>query len=167
MKSNLMISETHEQTPCIETWFNHLIINYTSAEQRQLKQALDIYQYCFPTMPQTNAIFTIVEMLVRLRLDAKGLIAAILHLLVENDKLTVEAVKTTFGEETAQLLENAMRMQLLKDLYHLQFQENISPDEKSSHLESIRVMILAMISDVRVVLIKLVERLYEMQQLDK
>jgi GTP pyrophosphokinase len=161
-----MISETYEQSPNIDTWFNHLIANYAPAEQRQLKQALDIYQHCIPTMPQTSAIFTIVEMLVRLRLDAEGLIAAILHLLVENDKLTVEAVKTTFGEETAQLLENAMRMQLLKDLYHLQFQENISPDEKNTHLESIRVMILAMISDVRVVLIKLVERLYEMQQLD-
>lgn len=164
MKTSLMVSESDEHN--VEMWFEQLIGHYPHAEQLQLKQALNIYQSCFPYMPQTDAIFTIVEMLVRLRLDTEGLIAAILHLLVENNKISLEAVKATFGNETAQLLESAMRMVLLKDLYNLKFQENISPAEKNTHLESLRVMILAMISDVRVVLIKLVERLYEMQQLD-
>lgn len=164
MKTSLMVSESNEHD--VEIWFEQLIGHYALAEQQQLKQALEIYRNCFPYMPQTDAIFTIVEMLIRLRLDTEGLIAAILHLLVENNKITLEAVKATFGNDTAQLLESAMRMVLLKDLYNLKFQDNISPNEQQARLESIRIMILAMISDVRVVLIKLVERLYEMQQLD-
>lgn len=164
MKTNLMVLEPSEHN--LDIWFQKLIRDYPPTEQQQLQQALEIYHSCFPLMRQTDAMFSIIEMLVRLRLDTQGLIAAILHLLVEKNKISVEAVKSTFGEETTQLLEGAMRMVLLKDLYNLKFQENISPSEQSARLESIRVMILAMISDVRVVLIKLVERLYEMQHLD-
>jgi len=150
----------------LDAWFEKLASHYTFDEQRQLLQSFDLYQHFYPNLSRTSPIFNILEMLFHLRLDAEGLSAAILHLLIEKNKVTFEELKPKFTQSIINLLESTLRMEFLKDLYTLKFQDNISPEEKQARLESIRVMILAMISDVRVVLIKLVERLYEMQHLD-
>jgi len=150
----------------LDVWFEQLASHYTFDEQRQLLQAFDLYQYFYPDLSKTSPIFNIIEMLFHLRLDAEGLSAAILHLLIEKHQLSFEELKPKFNQNIINLLESTLRMEFLKDLYTLKFQDNISPDEQLARVENIRVMILAMISDVRVVLIKLVERLYEMQHLD-
>lgn len=150
----------------LDAWFEKLISHYSFDEQHHLIQAFDLYQSFNQNLSRNSPIFNILEMLFHLRLDAEGLSAAILYLLIEKDQIALEEIQTKFNQNIVRLLEGTLRMKLLKDLYTLKFQDHISPDEQLTRIENIRTMILSMVSDVRVVLIKLVERLYEMQNLD-
>jgi len=88
-------------------------------------------------------------------LDAETYIAALLHDVVEDTKVPIEKIKKEFGENIA-FLVNAVTK--LKDI------KSVSSEE--AKLESLRKMLLAMAQDIRVVLIKLADRLHNMRTLN-
>ncbi|HEY6395891.1 MAG TPA: bifunctional (p)ppGpp synthetase/guanosine-3',5'-bis(diphosphate) 3'-pyrophosphohydrolase [Solirubrobacteraceae bacterium] len=87
-----------------------------------------------------------------LRLDTETLCAALLHDTVEDTSASLEEVQEAFGEEIANLVDGVTK------LTGLTFQ---SRDEAQA--ENYRKMIVAMASDVRVILIKLADRLHNMR----
>jgi GTP diphosphokinase / guanosine-3',5'-bis(diphosphate) 3'-diphosphatase len=87
-----------------------------------------------------------------LRLDTETLAAALLHDTVEDTSASLEEVREAFGEEIANLVDGVTK------LTGLTFQ---SRDEAQA--ENYRKMIVAMASDVRVILIKLADRLHNMR----
>ena len=88
-------------------------------------------------------------------LDAPTLAAALLHDVVEDTELPLEKIRERFGEDTARLVEGVTKISRL-DL--------MAPEARQA--ENLRKMILAMVNDVRVVLIKLADRLHNMRTLE-
>src|SRR5688500_10640438 len=88
------------------------------------------------------------------RLDAEPRIAAILHDTIEDTPLSREAIAGEFGETVAELVEGVTKLD------KLQFR-----DRQEAAAESFRKMLLAMSRDLRVILIKLADRLHNMRTL--
>ena len=97
----------------------------------------------------------VAAILADLHLDATTLAAALLHDTVEDTQLTLEQVEVEFGTEVAQLVEGVTK------LSRISFRS-----DQQLHAENIRKMLLAMADDVRVVLIKLADRLHNMRTID-
>ncbi|KRD75606.1 bifunctional (p)ppGpp synthetase/guanosine-3',5'-bis(diphosphate) 3'-pyrophosphohydrolase [Lysobacter sp. Root983] len=87
-------------------------------------------------------------------LDVETLIAAILHDTIEDTPLTRESLATEFGETVAELVDGVTKLD------KLQFR-----DRQEAAAESFRKMLLAMARDLRVILIKLADRLHNMRTL--
>jgi GTP pyrophosphokinase len=90
-----------------------------------------------------------------LRLDTETLCAALLHDTVEDTSASLEEVETAFGETISQLVDGVTK------LTEITFQ---SRDEHQA--ENYRKMMVAMATDVRVILIKLADRLHNMRTLE-
>ncbi len=90
-----------------------------------------------------------------LRLDTATLCAALLHDTVEDTSASLEQVRERFGDEIAQLVDGVTK------LTGITFQ---SRDERQA--ENYRKMMVAMATDVRVILIKLADRLHNMRTLE-
>ena len=90
-----------------------------------------------------------------LRLDTETLCAALLHDTVEDTSASLDQVREVFGEEIAQLVDGVTK------LTGITFQ---SRDEHQA--ENYRKMMVAMATDVRVILIKLADRLHNMRTLE-
>src|SRR6185437_8872850 len=90
-----------------------------------------------------------------MRLDTETLCAALLHDTVEDTKASIEEVRERFGEEIAQIVDGVTK------LTGITFQ---SHDEAQA--ENYRKMMVAMSTDVRVILIKLADRLHNMRTIE-
>ncbi len=96
----------------------------------------------------------VAEILAELRLDAETMIAAILHDALEDTRYTREAMVAEFGVTVAGLVEGVTKL----DKVHF-----ASPQQAQA--ESFRKMLMAMARDLRVIMIKLSDRLHNMRTL--
>jgi len=101
----------------------------------------------------------VARILADLHLDTESLCAVLLHAPVARGTLSSEAVQTTFGLVTAHLVDGVVRMDTIRDYAVL----GDGADEQNT--ESLRKMLMAMVEDVRVVLVKLAVRLQAMRGL--
>lgn len=88
-----------------------------------------------------------------LKLSASGIAAALLHDTVEEGKTTLNAIKKKFGEEVALLVDGLTKVKKIK----------YRGAERQA--ESMRKMFLALAQDIRVVIIKLMDRLHNLETL--
>jgi len=95
---------------------------------------------------------SVAHVLADMRLDVAVLAAALLHDTVEDTGTTLAEIREQFGAEVARLVEGTTKISRL-DL--------LAPETRQA--ESLRKMLLAMVNDVRVVLIKLADRLHNMR----
>src|SRR5580765_2127275 len=89
------------------------------------------------------------------QLDAEGLAAALIHDVMEDTSVTRNELETTFGKPVAAMVDG------LSKLDQIEF-----ATREDAQAESFRKMLLAMARDVRVILIKLADRLHNMRTLD-
>jgi len=88
-------------------------------------------------------------------LDAQALIAALLHDVTEDTEITIAEIGEKFGKVTAELVDGVSKLD------KIEFQSI-----EDAQAENFRKMLLAMARDVRVILIKLADRLHNMRTLD-
>jgi GTP pyrophosphokinase len=103
----------------------------------------------------------VARMLAELRLDPHTVAAALLHDIVEDTDWTVDRLRDDFGAEVARLVDGVTKLARIDDT----MDKMSSWDIEAQEAESLRKMFLAMADDVRVVLIKLADRLHNMRTL--
>jgi guanosine-3',5'-bis(diphosphate) 3'-pyrophosphohydrolase len=104
--------------------------------------------------PYLSHLLEVAHILADIRMDAITLTAAILHDAIEDTQYPVSRIEERFGPEVAHLVEGVTKIGRL----------NITAPE-ARQAENVRKMLLAMVTDVRVVLVKLADRLHNMRTL--
>ena len=109
--------------------------------------------------PYTEHCLQVANLLADWGLDAATLSAALLHDVVEDSIISIEDLKMDFGDEIASMVDGVTKLSLFDDL------SSKAQNLLNSEAESLRKMILAGIDEVRVVIIKLADRLHNMRTL--
>ena len=94
----------------------------------------------------------VAALLAEMRLDEVSVSTGLLHDVVEDTLVDLETIKSYFGDEIALLVDGLTKIANISDL-----------SKEKQQAENVRKMVLAMITDVRVVLIKLADRLHNMR----
>jgi GTP pyrophosphokinase len=105
--------------------------------------------------PYITHPLAVASILSQWRIDAQGLAAALLHDVMEDTKVTKTEIESSFGKPVADMVDGVSKLD------QIEFQSR-----EDAQAENFRKMLLAMAQDVRVILIKLADRLHNMRTLD-
>src|SRR5881394_3875815 len=97
----------------------------------------------------------VATVLAEMKLDPAAIAAGLLHDAVEDTPVTIEEIEKLFGEQVAHIVEGVTKIEKI----------NLANREERQ-AENVRKMVLAMVDDIRVVLIKLADRLHNMRTLE-
>ncbi len=148
-----------------EVLFNDLIERikkyHPSADTTLIKKAYDIAATAHKDQVRKSGEPYIIHplcvaiILADLEMDKETLIAGILHDVVEDTVMTNEEIREEFGEDVELLVDGVTKLS----------QISYDPDKVEVQAENLRKMFLAMAKDIRVILIKLADRLHNMRTL--
>src|SRR5271168_4202779 len=105
--------------------------------------------------PYLTHLLEVAHILADMRLDATTLTAALLHDAIEDTEYPVSRIEERFGPDVAHLVAGVTKISRLNMM---------APEARQA--ENVRKMLLAMVTDVRVVLVKLADRLHNMRTLE-
>ncbi len=105
--------------------------------------------------PYLSHPLAVAYILAKLKLDLASIAAGLLHDTVEDTLATIEELENMFGKDVAQIVDGVTKLSKIR------FQSRIQ-----KQAENIRKMILAMSKDIRVLLVKLADRLHNMRTLE-
>ncbi len=131
------------------------------ADPKELAHAFDIAEQAHHGQarrsgePYITHPMAVASILSELGLDTSSLVTAILHDTVEDTSTTLEEVETAFGKEVADLVNGVTKLTQLE-----------LTSEESKQAENFRKLLLAISKDIRVLLVKLADRLHNMRTLD-
>ncbi len=105
--------------------------------------------------PFVSHPLAVANVLADMKLDVVCLVAGMLHDVVEDTPTTVDRISQEFGPDVARIVEGVTKISRI---------EFVSPEVQQA--ENLRKMVLAMVDDIRVVLVKLADRLHNMRTLE-
>ncbi len=156
-----------KDTPDLAAWLAELGAQHPPAEVEVLKRACDwasrahAGQMRASGEPYIHHSLAVARILSDLKLDHEVLAAAILHDVVEDSTIGLDELKREFGPRIAALVDGVTKMKVIQG-----FRPGAGrAGKEQNQAESLRKMLLAMAEDVRVVLIKLADRLHNMRTL--
>lgn len=154
---------TNENAPCnIDRLTEMLVATGKSYDLDKIRKAAEYAaklhegQFRVSGEPYISHPIAVAEIVAGLELDTNSICAALLHDTVEDcsDKTNLKEIEKLFGAEVAMLVDGLTKLVAL----------NIE-DKEEAHIENLRKMLLAMSRDVRVIFIKLCDRLHNMRTL--
>ena len=145
----------------LEELLEKLRTNRPSEDPWLVRRAFDIAaerhrdQFRSSGEPYVTHLLEVAHILADMRLDATTLAAALLHDVIEDTEFPISRIEERFGSEVARLVEGVTKIGRLNMM---------APEARQA--ENVRKMLLAMVHDVRVVLVKLADRLHNMRTLE-
>ena len=97
----------------------------------------------------------VATILINLGMDASTVAAAFLHDVIEDTAVTAEDIKNTFGEEILELVQGVTKLDMI-----------VFTSQEEEQAENFRKIFVAMAKDIRVIIIKLADRLHNMRSLN-
>jgi GTP pyrophosphokinase len=172
-----MVSVTHIFTPKdgqqsldIQAWVASLAKHFNPDEVAQIARACAFAEPLYEGVEEVtghsllqHALGT-AAILAGMNMDFETVVAAILHAVPEHLQDWPEKLAAEFGESIRNLVLGMSRMEQIQDLSDVHKPEK-DKVEQAQQIENLRKMLLAMVEDIRVVLIKLAERTQTMRQL--
>jgi GTP pyrophosphokinase len=169
-----MVSFTNKQSglsskdiPDLDAWIGKLMPQRPAAEVDVIRRACVLAEHAHHGQkrvsgePYVQHALAVAKILAELGLDYETLAAAILHDVVEDTGVALDDLKRDFGARIAALVDGVTKMKVIQE-----FRGDTSGAHKEhAQAENLRKMLLAMAEDVRVVLIKLADRLHNMRTL--
>jgi guanosine-3',5'-bis(diphosphate) 3'-pyrophosphohydrolase len=142
--------------------FRTLIHSYLKPDDAAQVEAAYVFsadahrgQFRISGEPYVTHPLTVAETLAGWRMDPQALIAALLHDVMEDTAITKDELAERFGKKAAELVDGVSKLDRIEDQSY-----------EEAQAENFRKMLLAMARDVRVILIKLADRLHNMRTLD-
>jgi guanosine-3',5'-bis(diphosphate) 3'-pyrophosphohydrolase len=151
-------SRSQPGNPVLDSLFRAVRANHPKADLALLERAYNTAAEMHGTQtrksgdPYITHPLAVTTILADIGMTEPTLVAALLHDTVEDTPYTLEQVKADFGEEVAQLVDGVTKLDKVKY-------------GDSAQAETIRKMIVAMSRDIRVLVIKLADRLHNMRTL--
>jgi GTP pyrophosphokinase len=172
-----MVSVTHTFTPKdghekldIQAWIASLSKNFSPDEVAQISHACTFAEPLYDGVTEVTGIPLLqhalgsAAILAGMNMDYETVSAAILHAVPEHLENWQEKLENGFGANIRNLVLGMSRMEQIQDLSDIHPREK-SKDDHAQQIESLRKMLLAMVEDIRVVLLKLAERTQMMRHL--
>src|SRR5438128_2907449 len=142
-----LLAKLRKNRPAEDPWVVRRAYEIASERHRdQLRRSGD---------PYMTHLLEVAHILADIRMDATTLTAALLHDVVEDTEFPVSRIQERFGDETARLVEGVTKIGRLNML---------APEARQA--KNVRKMLLAMVHDVRVVVVKLADRLHNMRTIE-
>ncbi|MEZ4675525.1 MAG: HD domain-containing protein [Caldilineaceae bacterium] len=163
--AKIEITPSKEEQQALEQLFQALPANFPRPEYERLLRAYAVASYAHRAQnresgePYMIHPLAVTKILVEMRMDANTLAAGLLHDVAEDSEFTIEYINEHFGEVVSMLVDGVTKLKRIKDL------GNTHEGMSVTKAESLRKMFLAMVEDIRVVLIKLADRLHNMRTL--
>ena len=145
----------------LEELLEKLRTNRPSEDPWLVRRAFDIAaerhrdQFRSSGDPYVTHLLEVAHILADMKLDATTLAAAILHDVIEDTEFPLSRLEERFGGEVSRLVEGVTKISRLNMM---------APEARQA--ENVRKMLLAMVNDVRVVMVKLADRLHNMRTLE-
>lgn len=158
----------HGQPPDPEAWLDAVGQGRDESQKQFLRRALERARLAHRQQTRASGepylvhCLAVAEIVHHLKLDREAIAAAILHDVVEDTGITLDSIREEFGDGVARLVDGVTKMGRIGELSEPVDHKHAA---KSTHSESVRKLLLAMAEDVRVVLIKLADRLHNMRTL--
>lgn len=149
-----------------QTWIASLSAHFSSTDVDLIRQACELATVAYASQTELTGLPVLqhamgtAAILVSLNMDAETIVATILYAVPKHIDNWQETINIRFGQPVTRLIDGVLRI--------TQVQEISAPDQQqpqdqkngdnSKQIESLRKMLLAMVQDIRVVLIKLAER---------
>jgi len=141
-----LLDKVRQNRPADDAELLHRAYEFAAEQHRsQLRESGD---------PFLSHPLEVAHILADMKLDVTTLCAALLHDVVEDTRLPLKQIEERFGEDTARLVEGVTKISRL---------DWLAPEARQA--ENVRKMLLAMVNDVRVVVVKLADRLHNMRTL--
>ncbi|NLJ10494.1 MAG: bifunctional (p)ppGpp synthetase/guanosine-3',5'-bis(diphosphate) 3'-pyrophosphohydrolase [Treponema sp.] len=144
----------------IEEFINNIQI-YDSTDQAKIRSALEWAKSLHQDQKRASGEpyfihpLGVASILVDLKLDADTIVATLLHDVLEDTATTPESIEERFGKDVRKLVEGVTK---IADIH--------AKNKTIQEAENIRKMLFAMVQDIRVILIKLADKLHNMRTLE-
>lgn len=137
---------------------------YLSGAERDLVQKAYVFsaaahagQMRLSGEPYLSHPLEVANKLAEMRLDAATIAAGLLHDTVEDTKAEIEEIDSQFGEDVADIVDGVTKISQMQMTFD---------SKEIAQAENLRKMVMAMSEDIRVLLVKLCDRLHNMRTLD-
>ncbi len=164
-ESTISLEPTPGELQALEELFQKLGHTLSPEQQELILRAYVVASYAHRDQtrktgePYILHPLAVANILADLHLDAETIAAGLLHDVVEDTEFGLEYLEEHFGQDVAELVDGVTKLKRINQLSNMR---QSGADEKA---ESLRKMFLAMVEDIRVVLIKLADRLHNMRTL--